>query len=68
LKVIGKGLRVTATCGAIIEAVEAEDARVVAVQWHPEQMAATDAQQAALFQAFVAEASTSRTRHDEEIN
>jgi putative glutamine amidotransferase len=68
LKVIGEGLRVTATCGAIVEAVEADDARLVAVQWHPEQMAATDDQQAVLFQAFVAEASASTTRTDEESN
>lgn len=61
LKDLGKGLRVTARCGAIIEAVEAENARVVAVQWHPEQMAATDVQQAALFEAFVDEASVSPT-------
>lgn len=70
LKDLGRGLRVTATCGVIIEAVEADDARVVAVQWHPEQMAATDAQQAVLFQAFVAEASallTATTRRSSDV-
>jgi putative glutamine amidotransferase len=55
---LGAGLRVTATCGAVIEAVEADDARLVAVQWHPEQMAATDPQQAALFEALVITASS----------
>lgn len=59
LRELGTGLRVTATCGAVIEAVEADDVRLVAVQWHPEQMAATDAQQRALFEALVAEATAS---------
>lgn len=53
LRVPGAGLRVTAVCGAVIEAVEAEDADLVAVQWHPEQMAATDSQQLALFASFI---------------
>ncbi len=57
LRELGSGLRVTATCGVVIEAVEADDARLVAVQWHPEQMAATDAQQASLFEALVTAAS-----------
>jgi len=57
LKEVGTGLRVVATCGAVIEAVEAEDASVVAVQWHPEQMVATDPQQRALFTSFIDEAS-----------
>lgn len=58
LKELGSGLRVTATCGAVIEAVEAVDARLVAVQWHPEQMAASDPLQAALFEALVTAASS----------
>ncbi len=67
LKELGAGLRVTATCGAVIEAVEADDANLVAVQWHPEQMAATDTQQAALFQALVA-AADSRTNNSKETH
>lgn len=61
LNELGTGLRITATCGAVIEAVEADDADLIAVQWHPEQMAATDGQQAALFQALVAAASAYTT-------
>jgi putative glutamine amidotransferase len=57
LRALGHGLRVTATCGAVIEAVEADDARLFGVQWHPEQMAASDAKQQAMFAALVAEAS-----------
>lgn len=50
---LGTGLYVTAVCGDVIEAVEAVDADIVAVQWHPEQMAATDPQQQALFDSLV---------------
>jgi putative glutamine amidotransferase len=53
---LGAGLRVTARCGPVVEALEALDADVVAVQWHPEQMAATDPLSAALFATFVARA------------
>lgn len=55
---LGDGLRVAATCGSVIEAVQADDTRLVGVQWHPEQMAATDSEQLAIFQALVVEAST----------
>lgn len=68
LKELGTGLRVTATCGAVIEAVEADDANLIAVQWHPEQMAATDAQQAALFQALVAAAAAPTNTTSKENN
>jgi putative glutamine amidotransferase len=64
LAILGQGLRVTAECGAVIEAVEADDADLVAVQWHPEQMAASDPQQQRLFDAFVQRAA-SRARADE---
>jgi putative glutamine amidotransferase len=50
---LGNDLRITATCGDVIEAVEATDVDLVAVQWHPEQMAATDPRQRSLFHSFV---------------
>lgn len=53
IKDVGSGLSVTAVCGGVIEAVEATDADIVAVQWHPEHMCATDHQQRALFELFV---------------
>jgi putative glutamine amidotransferase len=39
----------------IIEAIEMTEGWVVAVQWHPEDTAAVDAQQQSLFNAFVAQ-------------
>jgi putative glutamine amidotransferase len=60
LNAVGAGLRVTAVCGDVIEAVEAEDAELIAVQWHPEQMGTT-AHQRALFERFVTSAATTRT-------
>ena len=57
---IGADLRVIARCGDIVEAVEATDADLICVQWHPEQMAATDVHQRALFEAFVRRASGRR--------
>jgi putative glutamine amidotransferase len=53
---IGTGLRITARTGNVIEAVEADDADLIAVQWHPEQMVPADAVQRALFESFVARA------------
>jgi putative glutamine amidotransferase len=53
LKDLGAGLRATAVCGDVIEAVEVTGADVVAVQWHPEHLCATDHQQRALFESFV---------------
>jgi putative glutamine amidotransferase len=56
LRNLGSGLVVTAMCGDVIEAVEATDADILAVQWHPEHMAPHDHRQFALFSAFVARA------------
>lgn len=64
LKELGEGLRVVATCGAVIEAVEAVDAHVLAVQWHPEQMT-TDPQQLALFSSFIDAASAFANKQKE---
>lgn len=55
---LGHSLRVTALCDDVIEAVEADDADIVAVQWHPEQMAAEDELQRALFTSFVERAAS----------
>jgi putative glutamine amidotransferase len=63
---LGVGLHVTAVCGEVVEAVEADDADVVAVQWHPEHMAPTDSRQRRLFESFVRRAATAaRTRTQE---
>lgn len=54
---IGEGLRVSARDpeDGTIEAVERPDKRfVIGVQWHPENMSATDERQAKLFEAFAA--------------
>jgi putative glutamine amidotransferase len=54
---VGEGLRVSARDpeDGVIEAVERSDKRfVIGVQWHPENMSATDERQAKLFQAFAA--------------
>jgi putative glutamine amidotransferase len=55
---LGRDLTVTARCAdGIVEAVElAGDTWVTAVQWHPEDTAATDPAQQGLFDAFVAAA------------
>jgi putative glutamine amidotransferase len=55
---VGRGLRVTARGDdGIIEALELDGpAWVTAVQWHPEDTAATDPAQQGLFDAFVAAA------------
>ena len=53
---LGDGLVVTARCGDVIEGVELPDQWVVGVQWHPEDDAASDSQQQALFDGFVAAA------------
>jgi putative glutamine amidotransferase len=63
---LGSGLEVTATCGAVIEAVEATDADLVAVQWHPEHMAPVDSVQHAIFTDFVARAAERHTHHTQE--
>ena len=51
---LGTELVVTAWCGDIVEGVELPGRWVVGVQWHPEDDAAGDAQQQALFDTFVA--------------
>ncbi len=38
VKTLGKGLKITAKAGEIIEGVEHENLPVLAVQWHPERM------------------------------
>jgi putative glutamine amidotransferase len=53
---LGEGLVVTARRGDVIEGVELPGHWVVGVQWHPEDDAAADAQQQALFDGFVAAA------------
>ena len=53
---LGAGLVATAWSGEIIEGVELPDRWVVGVQWHPEDTAAVDPAQQALFDAFVATA------------
>jgi putative glutamine amidotransferase len=58
---LGAGLRVTATCADVIEAVEALDAEIVGVQWHLEQMVDTDPTQRELFNRFLERAATTRT-------
>ena len=50
---VGDGLVVTAWAGDVIEGVEIPDRWVVGVQWHPEDTAATDPAQQALFDALV---------------
>lgn len=68
IRKLGVGLRITAVCIDVIEAVEAQDADIVAVQWHPEQMVATDHLQRALFESLVGRAAAAqRNRHREEM-
>ena len=51
---VGTGLRITATAGdGIVEGLEVDGAWVLAVQWHPEDTAATDPANQALFDALV---------------
>jgi putative glutamine amidotransferase len=57
---LGANLRVTGTCDGMIEAVEATDADIVGVQWHPEQMADGDRIQRSLFGSFVDRATVAR--------
>jgi putative glutamine amidotransferase len=54
---VGEGLSAVAwTADGVVEAVEADHGWVVGVQWHPEQTAADDPAQQALFDALVARA------------
>lgn len=50
---IGSGLRVAARSGDIVEALESEDQRVLAVQWHPEHMFSTSEDHLTLFADLV---------------
>jgi putative glutamine amidotransferase len=61
---LGEGLRAVAWApDGIVEAVEADGYPcLLAVQWHPELTASTDATQTALFETFVGWAS-SRVSH-----
>jgi putative glutamine amidotransferase len=60
---VGDALRVTARApDGIVEGLEHDDAWMLAVQWHPEDTAATDPEQQRLFDALVARASANR-RH-----
>src|SRR6266508_2972080 len=52
IETLGAGLLVTAWSGDVIEGVELQDQGVVGVQWHPEDDAATDVEQQALFDGF----------------
>lgn len=58
VKDVGVGLRVTARSkDGVAEGMEAEDGRVLlAVQWHPEELSATDAPSRAIFNWIVDEA------------
>lgn len=54
---IGAGLRVVCRApDGVVEALEHEHAELIAVQWHPEDTAATDSTQQALFDWLVARA------------
>ncbi len=57
VETLGAGLVVTAWSGDVIEGAELPDRWVVGVQWHPEDDAADDPRQQALFDAFVTAAS-----------
>jgi putative glutamine amidotransferase len=54
---IGQGLRVVGREGDVVEAIEAEDANLIGVQWHPEHMFEFHAAQKALFVDLVEKAS-----------
>lgn len=56
---LGKGLKITALAGGVIEGIESEKHRfVVGVQWHPERISSRP-EQKKLFRAFVAESAQS---------
>jgi putative glutamine amidotransferase len=60
---LGDGLSAVAWTGdGLVEAVEHEDGWVVGVQWHPEQTAASDPAQQALFDALVDQARRRRAQ------
>jgi putative glutamine amidotransferase len=53
---LGKGLRIVGREGDVIEAIEADDASLIGVQWHPEHMVDYDEAQKALFVDLVEKA------------
>jgi putative glutamine amidotransferase len=53
---LGTGLRVVGREGDVIEAIEADDARLIGVQWHPEHMVDYHEAQKALFVDLVEKA------------
>ncbi|WP_440711779.1 gamma-glutamyl-gamma-aminobutyrate hydrolase family protein [Herbiconiux sp. YIM B11900] len=59
---LGDGLRVTARSGAVIEAFEDANQDLVAVQWHPEHLFRTSADNHALFDDLVARARAHKER------
>ncbi|WP_455356772.1 gamma-glutamyl-gamma-aminobutyrate hydrolase family protein [Streptomyces sp. SYSU K217416] len=65
---LGQGLRVVARAAdGCVEAVEHTGADVLAVQWHPEDLAATSRPDAALFSDLIDRARTRRTRIRKEV-
>lgn len=60
--VLGEGLRVTARSGEVIEAFEDPDRDLIAVQWHPEHLFRSSADNHALFDDLVARARAHQER------
>ncbi|MBO1902156.1 gamma-glutamyl-gamma-aminobutyrate hydrolase family protein [Leucobacter weissii] len=60
---LGAGLTAVAHAGDVIEAVEDAQHAILAVQWHPEHMAKTSAQNLALFTDLVRRAAHRRERN-----
>jgi putative glutamine amidotransferase len=64
---VGDGLRVVGRApDGVVEALEHESADLLAVQWHPEDTAATDARQHAIF-AWLVERARVRTNAEETV-
>ncbi|MDN4596692.1 gamma-glutamyl-gamma-aminobutyrate hydrolase family protein [Leifsonia virtsii] len=59
---LGQGLRVTARSGEVVEAFEDPENDLIAVQWHPEHLFSTSADNHALFDDLVARASAHKER------
>ncbi|WP_125099455.1 gamma-glutamyl-gamma-aminobutyrate hydrolase family protein [Leucobacter chromiireducens] len=65
---IGAGLRVVCRApDGVVEGLEHETAELIAVQWHPEDTAASDATQQALFAWLVARASVRSAAENERV-
>lgn len=58
LKTIGSDLKVVAVCGDVVEGMEAEDADLIAVQWHPEHLTNVAPAHKSLFENFIKRASS----------